>query len=96
MLHRSARRLLGRHIMTPSAMLLVTQNCPGLNNAIAASIQSTSLGTAITLASGYPAEGYYCVDTSGVLQSVGTLSNKPAAIFPAGVFLRASDFNSRT
>jgi hypothetical protein len=55
----------------PSSMLPATQlnasgspNCPGLNAAITTAIQSTTLGTAVSLASGYPAEGYYCVNAS--------------------------------
>src|SRR6516162_8330376 len=67
-----------------SSMLPATVNCPGLNNASAAAIQSTSLGTAVSLASGYPQEGYYCVNSSGALQSVGDLSNKPANCSDAG------------
>jgi len=62
----------------PSYMLPATQNCSGLTNAITTAIQSTSLGTAVSLASGYPTEGYYCVNSAGALQSVGSLSNKPA------------------
>src|SRR5579863_4155912 len=67
-----------------SSMLPATVNCTGLNNAITAAIQGTSLGTAISLASGYPTEGYYCVNSSGALQSVGSLSNKPANCSDAG------------
>jgi Flp pilus assembly protein TadG len=67
-----------------STMLPATQNCAGLNSAITAAIQSTSLGTAISLAPGYPTEGYYCVSTSSALQSVGSLSNKPANCSVAG------------
>src|SRR5712692_8975047 len=52
----------------PTYMLPATQNCPGLNSAITASLQSTSLGTAVSLASGYPTEGYYCVNSSNLLQ----------------------------
>jgi hypothetical protein len=37
-----------------------------------------------TLASGYPAEGYYCVNSSGALQSVGSLSSKPTDCSAAG------------
>jgi Flp pilus assembly protein TadG len=61
-----------------STMLPATTKCPGLSDAITAAIQSTSLGGGVALTSGYPQEGYYCVDTTGVLQSVGDLSNKPA------------------
>jgi Flp pilus assembly protein TadG len=61
-----------------STMLPATENCPGLNGAITTAIQSTSLGTAVSLVSGYPTEGYYCVNNSNVLQSVGSLSAKPS------------------
>jgi Flp pilus assembly protein TadG len=67
-----------------SSMLPATQNCAGLNSAITTAIQSTSLGTAVKLASGYPKEGYYCVNTSGALQAVGSLSSKPANCAAAG------------
>src|SRR5215831_2392956 len=61
-------------------MLPATQNCAGLNAAITTAIQSTSLGTAVKLALGYPVEGYYCVNTSSnVLVSVGSLNNKPTS-----------------
>lgn len=67
-----------------SSMLPATQNCPGLNAAITSAIQSTSLGTAVTLASDYPQEGYYCVNGSGMLQAVGSLSSPPASCSAAG------------
>ena len=67
-----------------SAMLPATTKCPGLIDAITAAIQSTSLGTAVSLTTGYPQEGYYCVSSTGVLQSVGDLSNKPANCSAAG------------
>ncbi len=68
-----------------NTMLPVTQNCPGLNTAITTAIQSTSLGTAVSLASGYPAEDYRCVNSSNVLQSVGSVSSpKPANCAAAG------------
>src|SRR6202043_3777987 len=44
-----------------SSMLPATQKCPGLNAAITTAIQSTSLGSAVSSASGYPLEGYYCI-----------------------------------
>src|ERR1700756_2430202 len=61
-----------------SSMLPATQNCTGLNNAITAAVQATSLGTNLSLQSGYPAEGYYCATSSGALQAVGSLASKPA------------------
>lgn len=67
-----------------SSMLPATQNCAGLNAAITTAIQSTSLGTGATLAAGYPQEGYYCANTSGALQAVGSLSSKPANCSAAG------------
>ena len=75
----------------PSTMLPATVNCTtangaaaDLNSAITAAIQSSSLGTSITLVSGYPAEGYYCINASGMLQAVGSLSSKPSNCSAAG------------
>jgi Flp pilus assembly protein TadG len=67
-----------------STMLPATQNCAGLNTAITTAIQSTSLGTSVSLADGYPIEGYYCATSSNTLQSVGSLSSKPANCSGAG------------
>ncbi|MHB8530108.1 MAG: TadE/TadG family type IV pilus assembly protein [Caulobacteraceae bacterium] len=47
-------------------------NCPGFANAVTAGVQSTTLGSNVTQATGSPAEGYYCGTTSGALQLVGT------------------------
>jgi hypothetical protein len=47
-------------------------------------MQGTSLGNKITLVSGYPAEGYYCVNSSNTLQWVSTVSNPPADCTAAG------------
>jgi len=62
-----------------TSMLPATQNCSGLNAAITSAIQSTSLGTAVSLTSGYPAEGYYCVNASNALQYQGSVSSPPTA-----------------
>ena len=64
--------------------LPATSNCAGVSTAISNGIQTTSLGTAVTLVSGSPSEGYYCINGSGSLQSVGTLSSKPANCSAAG------------
>jgi Flp pilus assembly protein TadG len=67
--------------MNPSTGL---PNCPGLNAAIKTAIQSTWLGTHVTLASGTgainpnPGEGYYCVNASNALTLQGSVSNPPA------------------
>src|SRR5260370_41862001 len=50
-----------------STMLPATVKCAGLNAAITSAIQSTSLGNSVSLASGFPTEGYYCVNGSNVL-----------------------------
>jgi Flp pilus assembly protein TadG len=68
----------------PTTMLPAMQNCANLNTAITTAIQSTSLGAAVSLASGYPQEGYYCAGASNTLQSVGSLSSKPADCSAAG------------
>jgi Flp pilus assembly protein TadG len=67
-----------------STMLPATKNCSGLSTAITAAIQSTSLGGSVSLLSGYPVEGYYCVNASNALMSVGSLSSKPANCSAAG------------
>ena len=56
--------------------LPATTNCSGLSTAVTNAIQATSLGTAVTLASGSPSETYYCVSGT-TLQSVGTYSSPP-------------------
>jgi hypothetical protein len=61
-----------------ASLLPATQNCSGLSAAITTAIQSTALGSRVSLSPGHPAEGYYCVSASGALQSVGSLSNKPS------------------
>jgi TadE-like protein len=52
-------------------------HCSGLTTTATTAVQSTSLGTNVSLASGYPTETYYC--TSGTtLTSVGTYSSPPS------------------
>jgi Flp pilus assembly protein TadG len=65
--------------------LPATLYCSGLNAAVTASIQSTSLGSAITLSGGAVSEGYYCVNSSNVLQLVSGVSSKPADCSAAGM-----------
>ena len=52
-------------------------NCGGLNTAISNAIHGTSLGSAVSVASGYPTETYYCVSGTS-LQSVGSYSSPPS------------------
>jgi Flp pilus assembly protein TadG len=67
-----------------TTMLPATQNCLGLNAAVTAAIQATSLGTKVSLSSTGISEGYYCVNASNALQSVGSLTSKPANCSAAG------------
>jgi Flp pilus assembly protein TadG len=60
-----------------TTMLPATVNCPTLNATITTAIQSTTLGTAVSLASGYPAENYYCVNASNALILQGPVSSPP-------------------
>ena len=62
-----------------------TTNCSGLNTIITNAIQSTSLGNRVALASDYPTEGWYCVNSSGSLQYVSAVSSKPADCTAAGM-----------
>jgi hypothetical protein len=64
--------------------LPATINCPGLANAVQTAIQSTSLGTSISLVSGSPTEGYYCINSSNALQYVSSVASKPANCTAAG------------
>ena len=52
-------------------------NCANLTTAVTTAAQATSLGTAVSLASGYPSETYYCVNGT-TLQSVGSYSSPPS------------------
>ena len=51
-------------------------NCSGLSAAVTTAAQSTSLGTGVTVVSGYPGEEFYCVSGT-TLQSVGTSPPSP-------------------
>jgi Flp pilus assembly protein TadG len=64
--------------------LPATTNCSGLNAAITSAIHNTSLGTAVSLASGYPTEGYNCTNSSNALQYVSGVSIKPSNCSAAG------------
>jgi len=54
-----------------------TTNCPTLASVVTTAIQSSSLGAAVSLASGSPSETYYCTN-GNTLQSVGTYSSPPS------------------
>jgi Flp pilus assembly protein TadG len=71
-------------LKTCAATLPATTNCPNLLTVVQRAMQSTSLGTAVTLQSGSPSEGYYCIDTHGALQLVSDVTSKPADCTAAG------------
>ena len=52
-------------------------NCPNLATNITNAMTSTSLGANVQLQSGSPSEGYYCVNSSGTLQYVSSVSIPP-------------------
>lgn len=58
-----------------------TTNCSGMATAATTGAQRTGLGTAVTVDSSYPIEGYYCTKTSDSLLYVvgteGTVSTAP-------------------
>jgi len=56
---------------TPTKLTPASDNCPGLASVITAGAQSTSLGTAVTLASGSPLNGYYCAASDATLKPAG-------------------------
>jgi len=59
--------------------LPATTSCPGLTTAITQAAQSTTLGNQVSLQAGSPSEGYYCLNSSGALQSVGAVTSTPPA-----------------
>jgi Flp pilus assembly protein TadG len=67
-----------------ASSLPATVNCNNLLAAVTTAMQSTSLGTAVTLQNGSPSEGYYCVNAAGALQFVNDVSSKPADCSAAG------------
>jgi Flp pilus assembly protein TadG len=72
--------------------LPATTNCPGLTSAVTSSIQSTTLGSRVQVQSGYPAEGYYCVTASNVLQYMSSVDSKPADCSAVGSAATPADY----
>jgi Flp pilus assembly protein TadG len=68
-------------------VLPLTTDCSTLAASVTAvtnALHSTSLGTAVSLVSGSPSVGYYCVNSSNALQYVSAISSKPADCTAAG------------
>ena len=72
-------------LKTCATSLPATTNCANLASAVQTAVQSTSLGTAVTLQNGSPSEGYYCINGSGALQLVSGVNSKPADCTAAGM-----------
>lgn len=66
------------------------QRCTGLTSAITTAVQSTTLGTKVTVASGNPVEGYFCVNASGALVQVGTTATTGGTPTPPSPFTCAT------
>jgi Flp pilus assembly protein TadG len=57
--------------------LPASTKCPSMNGAVTTAVQSTGLGNSVTLQSGYPSEGYYCISSAGALTWVSDVSSPP-------------------
>jgi Flp pilus assembly protein TadG len=76
-----------------ATQLPATTNCSALTTVMQNALQSTSLGSRITLVSGSPAEGYYCINSSNALQYMSDVSSKPADCTAAGMpLLQPGDY----
>jgi Flp pilus assembly protein TadG len=67
-----------------TSQLPATTNCPGLNTAVTNSVKSTPLGARVRLQASSPAEGFYCINASNVLQYMSSVDSKPADCSAAG------------
>ena len=68
-----------------AAKLPAVQKCTGIASTISTAVQSTSLGTSVTVSSGYPIEGYYCA-VGGALVAVGTQATTGGTPTPPSPF----------
>jgi Flp pilus assembly protein TadG len=59
--------------------LPATLSCPNLINTITQAAQSTALGEQVTIATGSPQEGFYCLNDAGALQLVANATLNPPA-----------------
>jgi Flp pilus assembly protein TadG len=68
-----------------SSHLPATVNCPGLSAAVTTAVHGTMLGTNVSLKAGFPSEGYYCVNSTGVLTYASSVATKPNDCSAQGV-----------
>ena len=59
--------------------LPATLSCPSLTTAMTQAAQSTALGNQVTIATGSPTEGFYCLNDAGTLQHIANASLNPPA-----------------
>jgi len=72
--------------------LPATTNCPNFTTTVQNAIQSTSLGTQVSLQAGFPSEGWYCLDGSGVLQYMANYDSKPTDCLAVGSTSNPADY----
>jgi Flp pilus assembly protein TadG len=65
--------------------LPATSECADINAAVLRGIQSTALGNRVTLKSGSPTEGWYCINASNALQYMSAYNSKPTDCSGAGM-----------
>ncbi len=58
--------------------LPASTSCASWSSYATTGAQSTSLGTSVTLATGYPAENWWCVNGSGALVNAAAIGAKPS------------------
>jgi len=59
--------------------LPATLSCPNLTTLMTQAAQSTGLGNQVTIATGSPQEGFYCLNDAGALQHIANASLNPPA-----------------
>jgi Flp pilus assembly protein TadG len=59
--------------------LPATLSCPNLTTLMTQAAQSTALGEQVTIATGSPQEGFYCLNDAGALQLIANASLNPPA-----------------
>lgn len=79
-----------------STKLPAVTNCSGLATTILTAAQSTTLGTAVTVVSGSPTEGYYCINSAGALVAVGTTGTLGSAPTKPSPFTCATQVSGST
>lgn len=66
------------HRLCSPLQIPVSANCTGWASAVTTGVQSTSLGTAVTLQANSPSEGYYCVNSANRLVFLSAVTNPSA------------------